>query len=218
MNAKFLNPSNYFSAAELEACAIAGREPTFKILAVALEDVEDQNNRTKKKGSLTLEGADKPWLCNVTNARCLVAMFGEETDRWLGKRVTLHPERVMAFGEWTLGVRVSGSPDITAPVSVRIKLRKKKEQILTMKPTGTATAKPSPPKPPPGPYDEMWRDWKAAGFKDPTEFKTAVREATGKGTGWVADDVFKFAEMLRVRVASANGVDAPPPIEEPAPV
>lgn len=220
MNAKFLNPSNYFSAAELEAYAIEGRDPTFKILGVKMEDVEDANNKTKKKGSLTLDGAEKPWLCNVTNTKCLVAMFGDETDAWIGKRVTLHFERVMAFGEWTLGVRITGSPDIAQPVSVRIKLRKKREQVLTMKVTARAP-QPSPPKPtgangkPPTPYDAMWKSFKAAGRSDAKEFTGFVRDFTGKTkpAEMTAADVLKFDSDLAALLAPNDA----PPLEDGPP-
>lgn len=213
MNARMLNPSSYFSPADFQG------EVTAKIIDIKLEDVEEQNGKSKRKGSITLEGHDKPWLCNVTNTKCLVAMFGDETDAWRGKRVTLYAERVMAFGEWTLGVRLRGSPDIAQPVSVRIKLRKKKEHVVTMQPSGprpngAQQANPSPPRPQ-GPYAEMWKDYRAAGQTDEPAFKALVKSATGKSTprDLVPDDVLKFSAALASLLA-------PPPalaLDEDAP-
>lgn len=205
MNAKLLNPGNYYSAADFTG------EPTVEIVDVKLEDVEDEKNKVKRKGSITLKGIDKPWLCNVTNTKCLVAMFGDETDAWRGKRVTLVPERVMSFGEWVLGVRIKGSPDIAAPVNVSIRLRKKKTQVLTMQKTGETEARPSPPKPAPKtPYDEMWRDFKAAGRSDKDEFKGLINGAIAKKPAdMTPDDVLKFSAALASFLAA--------PAEEPAP-
>lgn len=209
MNAKFLNPSNYFSVADFEDGA------TFKIVGIDFEEVEEQNNKTKKKGAIRLDGVGKPWLCNVTNVKCLVAMFGDETEAWINKRVTLCHERVMAFGEQTLGVRLRGSPDIANPVSVRLKLRKKREQVLTMQPTGAKSPQPSPPKPdkPKTPYDEMWKDFKAAGLSDPNEFRALVKEAfNGKTKDFTNDDVLAFSHVLASRQAAPPAEpEAPPP-------
>lgn len=206
MNAKILNPSAFFGVADFEG------EATVRITGVKMEDVEEGNNKTKRKGALVLEGTDKLWLCNVTNVRCLVAMFGEETDAWIGKRVTVYPERVMAFGEWTLGVRLRGSPDIAKPVSVKLKLRKKKEQVLTMQPTGARQPQPSPPKSgPPTPYEEMWKDFKASGLADPKEFQALVRAAfNGKTKDFTRDDVLAFSSVLAARNAPVEP-EAPPP-------
>lgn len=202
MNAKFLNPANYFTVTDFpEGVA----EPTYKILSVTLEDIEDEKGKVKRKGSIALDGVGKQWLANVTNVRCLVAMFGEETDRWVGKRVTVFSERVMAFGEWTLGVRLRGSPDLEKPVSVRIKLRKKREQIITMQRTGVASA---PPAKGSTPYERMWDAWKAAGGGSGDAFKLLVKNATGKPTSVLVDaDVTTFTAALSKR-------DAPPPIDD----
>jgi hypothetical protein len=158
MNAKMLTPSKYFSAADFEG------EVTVTIKAVRLEEIEVEAKGgkpagTEVKGSIELAEYPKAWISNVTNTKCLVAMFGDENieTRWVGKRVTLYIDRVMSFGEWTPGVRIKGSPDIDKPISLRLKLRKKKDQTLTMQRTGAATsnghsngnghAKPPAPKP-----------------------------------------------------------------------
>lgn len=144
MNARMLIPSKYFTAAAFEGEAVV----TIESVSFTDVEVEGKNGKpptSETKGSLMLkEFPGKPWLCNVTNTKCLIAMFGEEDaeKRWLGKRVAVHQERVMSFGEWVPGVRIHGSPDITAPVSVSLKLRKKKAQVLTMQPTARTVAAP----------------------------------------------------------------------------
>lgn len=215
MNAKQLTPTKYFTAADFDG------ETTVTIKSVDFEDVEveaksGQPAKTERKGALWLAECGKPWLCNVTNTKCLAAMFGDEDveKRWPGKRVTLYVERVMSFGQWVPGVRIRGSPDIAAPVSVPLKLRKKKEQILTMQPTGARQPVPSPPKPnkPATPYDEMWKDFKASGGTDPNDFKTLVREAfNGKTKDFTPDDVLAFSHVLASRQAAPTESEAPPP-------
>jgi hypothetical protein len=41
----------------------------------------------------------KGWILNKTNIKCLIALFGTETDDWLGKQVTVYPEKNEHVGE-----------------------------------------------------------------------------------------------------------------------
>ncbi len=139
MNAKLLNPSRFLGGEDVLT------DTTFTIKSITIEELEtEEKGKTERKGQLMLVETPKPWLANVTNVKCIVAMFGDETDKWPGKRVTLHAERVLSFGEWVLGARVRGSPDIKAPISVSVKLRKKKTQTINLVPTtgGKAAAVP----------------------------------------------------------------------------
>jgi len=63
-----------------------------------------------------------------TNGLCLKAMFGDRLQNWVGKRVTLFP------GEWNGEpcIRVWGSPDIPADISVDIRLPRRKPFRMTM--------------------------------------------------------------------------------------
>lgn len=150
MHFKLLNPSKYLGAADFEAPDWKyGKEPTLTIRHVQLESMEGELPKgsppgtpapKETKGMITLDESPKGWLMNVTNARCLAAMFGTETNAWIGKRVTLHVEQVLSFGEWVPGVRIHGSPDLPANVAVTIKLRKKKTQTITLVKTGTSPA------------------------------------------------------------------------------
>jgi hypothetical protein len=214
MNARMLIPSKYFSCSDFDG------EMTITIDRVDFTDleVEGKNGKaatTERRGALILrEFPGKPWVCNVTNTKCLIAMFGEvdAEKNWPGKRVTVYPERVMSFGEWVLGVRVKGSPDLSQPVNVSLKLRKKKAQVLTMQPTGAAPAKPSPPKPKPStPYEEMWKDFRAAGGTNADDFKMLVREAfNGKTKDFTPDDVLAFSHVLASRNAAPVESEPPP--------
>ncbi len=191
MNFKLLNPSKYLSGVDLPADA------TFTIKAVSLSDLEGENGKTERRGTIALLETDKPWLSNVTNSKCLAAMFGDETDRWVGKRVVVFQERVLAFGEWVPGVRVRGSPDLAAPVSVSVKLRKKKTQTLTMLKTGAgANGAAKPAAAPAGPVttvtfgkEQGWKDKPIASF-DSAQLGTIIdageKMCTATPTaGWV---------------------------------
>jgi hypothetical protein len=214
MNFKLLNPSKYLSGADLKGDTLV------TIKRIDLEEMEGENDKKQTKGLFTLVEFEKPWLANVTNATCIAAMFGDETDKWLGKRVVVGPERVMAFGKWELGVRVRGSPDLAAPVTVRLKLRKKKEQVLTMLPTkapGTNGAKPAASALQPGTVTfgekEGWKGKPIASFDTPT-LNTIIASgekacADYPAAPWVGKTKACIAEIRDV--IERRAVPEPPP-------
>ena len=76
----------------------------------------------------------KPLKMNRHSQKCCIAMFGKETDNWIGKRLTLYAKEGTYFGERGTAVRIQGSPDLAAPISVEVR-------------TSLATAK------------ERWKSW-----------------------------------------------------------
>lgn len=140
MNFKLLNPSRYLQATDFEHPDWKlGKEPTLTITKVVLEQMDGENNAKETKGMLFLAEQPKGWVMNVTNAKCLAAMFGDETNNWIGKRVSLHQERVLAFGEMVPGIRIHGSPDIASNVAVTLKLKKKKTTVINLVKTGSSS-------------------------------------------------------------------------------
>lgn len=137
MDCALLNPSRFLKSQEFN-----GKDVTYTLASVVLEDLEDEAGAKKTKGILGFKETPKLLVINRTNSDCLKAMFGRETDNWLGKRVTFFPAPFFDnfTKENTTAIRVRGSPDISAPVSVSIKLRKKKPTTMTMQRTGNATA------------------------------------------------------------------------------
>lgn len=137
-----------FKGAYLTAVEFGGREPTFKIQGVDTIDLEQEDGQTKPKAVVFFvdvdgdgyKGIDRGWVLCKTNAMCIAAMFGNETDAWVGKRVTLFATDVQVGKERKPGIRVKGSPDIKAPITATIKLPKKKAFPMTLSPTVKRTA------------------------------------------------------------------------------
>ena len=69
-------------------------------------------SREKPRGEhrpfVFFKGAGKPLVCNVTNAEAFTSMAGsEDTDRWIGLRVTLYQTPVKSKGGKVVpGIRV----------------------------------------------------------------------------------------------------------------
>lgn len=137
----------YLSSAEL-----GDRRPTFTIKQITIIRVDEEKPpegedapKVEKKKKVT----DKPvmWFkeidrgfmyCKTTGHSC-AAMFGEDDDGWIGKRITLYADPNVRFGsEQVGGIRVAGSPDITKPLTVRIKFPKKRAFEVQLVPTKAA--------------------------------------------------------------------------------
>jgi hypothetical protein len=135
MNWEAMFSSNYLKAVDFGTRVFSGT-----IAEVRPCKMEDDKGQEKSKGVVFFEGEEKGWVLCKTNAACLAAMFGPETNGWIGKRVTLFSAMVSVGKEKKPGIRVRGSADLTAPMPVEIKLPRRKAFTMTMQPTGKTDA------------------------------------------------------------------------------
>lgn len=137
MDARRLIPSDYISSADF-----GKRDVTFTITSVdRIAFTDDAKKTTQKKGLITFAETDKKWVVNKTNAECIRLMFGNETNDWNGKRVTLFaaPHRDTLTKEDTTAIRVRGSPDLPASKSVTFRLGRKGAVTMTMEKTAAGS-------------------------------------------------------------------------------
>ncbi len=89
-------------------------------------------------------------VVNKTNAFCFYRMFGGDPHSWIGRRVTLYPTTVKAFGATQDCIRVWGSPDIPEDLPITIPQGRKKKIEVVMHKTaaknGTVPAAQPPSK------------------------------------------------------------------------
>lgn len=120
MDVRLLFPNEYIAAADLlDAQKRTGREGvTLTIAAVKMEGLKT-NKGTERKPVVSFvefqqrhaqgQGDNKRLVLNKTNARVIARMHGNETDEWVGKRITLFPTTCEAFGSVVDCVRVMGN-------------------------------------------------------------------------------------------------------------
>lgn len=94
-------PSKYVAAADLN-----GKTVTLTIKAVTLEEMVTHKDERVKKPVVWFERATKGLVLNVTNAKIIAALYGDETNDWLGQRISIYPTRVKAFGQLQDAIRV----------------------------------------------------------------------------------------------------------------
>lgn len=117
-----LYPGRFIKAADLK-----GKNVTLKIADVDLEELIGDKGK-QIKGIISFEKTEKKLALNKTNGICLKAMFGKKVQEWIGRRVTLFPTR---HGDDD-AIRIYGSPEIPADISVTVALPRKRPFEMTM--------------------------------------------------------------------------------------
>lgn len=94
-------PSNFLKADDL-----GGQTPVVTISEVTLEEI-GQGRDKEQKLIIAFQGKSKKMVCNKTNASTIAKLHGDDTDLWIGQRITLLAREVEFQGEMVLGLRVS---------------------------------------------------------------------------------------------------------------
>lgn len=129
-----------FATNFIAAVEFGTKEPTLKIESVQLEELADEKGVNKTRWVVRFQGAKRGWVLNLTNAQLLAALWGRDTDGWVGHAVTLGAEQVRLGKDMVPGIRVRGTPEISEPQRVEVKLPRKKPQVVTLVPTGKVGA------------------------------------------------------------------------------
>lgn len=96
MNINEVFPSKYLKAADLQ-----GRQVTVKIRSAEQETMGDD-----RKLVVYFEGKEKGFVCNKTNANNIAALYGPDTDGWIGSEITLFEAMVDFQGKTVPSIRV----------------------------------------------------------------------------------------------------------------
>ena len=90
-------PSKYLKAADLQ-----GRDVPVRIARVDMEDIGDEDH----KPVVYFEGKARGLVLNKTNANTIATMYGDDTDAWAGKTITLITAQVDFQGKSVEAIRV----------------------------------------------------------------------------------------------------------------
>jgi len=89
-------PSRYLKAADLK-----GRTVEVEIMRVDLEEVGNE-----EKLCAYFAGKEKGLVLNKTNATLIADSYGDDTDRWQGKKIILYPDKTQFNGRIVPCLRV----------------------------------------------------------------------------------------------------------------
>lgn len=99
MHFKKYYPTGYIDESDLP------QDVTVKIASIGLEDLQLPGSAGKEtKVVIAFDGAKKKFIVNKTNAIRIAKQYGNETESWVGKSITLYFDPTVKFG----GAKVGG--------------------------------------------------------------------------------------------------------------
>jgi hypothetical protein len=90
-------------APNIEASELGGKDNVVTIKDVGFKLVGEEK---KEKGVVHLVEFDRPFVLNRTNIKLIIAMHGNDTDAWKGKKITLYPSETDFAGKTVPCIRV----------------------------------------------------------------------------------------------------------------
>jgi len=97
---------NMFSGSYLKASDLDGDEIK-TIDSVSTVSLKDNQGQETHKPVLHFKGQDLGLVLNKTNAKAIARALGsDETDDWLGRKITLYTTEVEFRGDWVDAIRV----------------------------------------------------------------------------------------------------------------
>lgn len=139
----------------VKAGLLQGRQVTLTITDVRKERLPDKKGKQlpgedrphRTRGILYFRGTEMELVLNKTNGERMKGMFGRRSGPWIGKRITIAPVMVTAFGKKELAIRIIGSPDIERDMEILEDLGQS-SGMRTMKKTvvGAPAAQPAQPE------------------------------------------------------------------------
>lgn len=96
-----MDVNTVFSGDSLKAADLQGREIPVIISQVNMKKFDNGN-----KLVLHFEGKKKILVCNKTNAKRISAMYGSNTDLWIGNEIVLYTDQVEFQGDLVDAIRV----------------------------------------------------------------------------------------------------------------
>ena len=85
------------------------RDCIVTIESVAAEKVVMEGGVSNKKPVLRFVGKELPFVCCKTNAKTIAAMYGNDTTKWVGRRITLFATTTQVGGQEKDCIRVRPS-------------------------------------------------------------------------------------------------------------
>jgi len=83
-----------------------GQDVTVTIARVECKELVGSKGVKAKKPIIYFEGKEKGFTCNKTNGKAIAAMYGNKTEDWVGKRITLFPTTTSMGSETVECIRV----------------------------------------------------------------------------------------------------------------
>jgi len=97
----------------LYAFDLDGRDVTLQIEKVVAGELAGEKGRKTKKPMISFVGARKKLAINKTNGKTIASLYGNDTDGWTGRWITIFPTTTDFGGETVECIRVR--PQVPQP-------------------------------------------------------------------------------------------------------
>jgi hypothetical protein len=127
---------------QINADSLLSGPITIKITQVAIKAGSEQ------PVTVSYEGDDgKPWRPCKSMARCLVAAWGPDSSKYIGRSLTLYCDPKVRWGGMEVGgIRISHMSDIDGALTMALTVTRANKKPYTVRPLTKAAAKePAPP-------------------------------------------------------------------------
>jgi len=94
---------------------LAGKDVTVTINRVTAGELTGSSGRKAKKPVAYFEGKERGLALNATNCKTIAALYGNDTDGWSGKKITLYPTVTQMGGETVECIRVRATKPTGKP-------------------------------------------------------------------------------------------------------
>jgi hypothetical protein len=105
LNGKLLHPTEYIAAEECRDKFGRPIDITLTIKSIAIEAIKTEDGE-EPKPIMRFEETAKKMVLNRTNSDTIAELYGTEASAWPGKRITIYPTKVKAWGEMKACIRV----------------------------------------------------------------------------------------------------------------
>lgn len=152
---------------QLDAVDLLGGEQTFTISGV-------RRGNNEQPVQIDLAEFPRTWRPSKGMRRVLVACWGPDASKYVGRRVTLYCDTEVVFGsEKVGGTRIRALSHIDGPKSVPMIVKRGRSSVFTVQPL--------PDAPAPSELDSLRAEWKTAEPERRAEIEARVAELTKGG-------------------------------------
>jgi hypothetical protein len=109
-----MNISNLFPSRYLRAVDLNGKTVTYTIKEFRKFDVQDES-----KPGVLLQETEKIFILNKTNLKFLGNIYSNETDIWIGKKITLYTSKTQYQGNEYDCIRIR-KPDLPSSSGIPV--------------------------------------------------------------------------------------------------
>ena len=128
--------SEMYPKDRIYAADFQGKHVTLTFKSVTKELLGKGTPSEKTMPVWHFEETEKSLPAVLTNGVCARALFGDDSEEWIGHRITLYPEKdTSGLADDGLCIRVAGSPELKKKLVFQARVGRTKK-TFTLEPTG----------------------------------------------------------------------------------